>query len=186
MYLHCRSRYLLKYVVSESPVWDQQKSYTRDMCLWFWSVNIICMYNFDLLCNIHVSFRYVNVAYMCTTFICEYHMYESFDLWMLYHLCVLYSIHVCLLGNKNLFIVIANVIVIAIVLLSAFRETHTSHHLDFRYFPADSICLPLGPCKTLWRSKCKEIVYKLQACATCGYWLNLLSSIETTEVNAFH
>ena len=43
VYLHCRSRYLLKYVVSESPVWDQQKSYTRDMCLSFWSVNIICM-----------------------------------------------------------------------------------------------------------------------------------------------
>ena len=40
---------------------------------------------------------------VCITLICECYMNVSFHLWMLYHLCVLYSIHLCFYLAINTF-----------------------------------------------------------------------------------
>ena len=52
--------------------------------------NVISMYPFD------PWYTYIYTCiYICITLICEYYVNESFDLWLLYHLCVLCYIHFC-------------------------------------------------------------------------------------------
>ena len=101
------------------------------MCLSLWYVNIICMYNFDLQCNIYVSFWYGNVINISV-----YH----FDLWISYE-WIMWSMHaispLCfcipftyvLLGNKYIFIVIGIVVLWSWYLLC--QKWRQNSHLTF-------------------------------------------------------
>ena len=89
----------------QPPLPSNDMKYLR--CVSFGSLNVICVYHCDLWISYACIILICNVIYMypfdlwmlqlyrCITLIYKCYMNVSFDQWMSYHMCFLYSIHLC-------------------------------------------------------------------------------------------